>query len=74
MSIYRQRIREILAAQGRIGTDPAHVEAWMRLEHGTLDGLSAAQFAREVSAAVECIEASTPDENRRLADSYGLSS
>ena len=31
--------------------DPAHVEAWIHLEHSTLDGLDAIHFAREVRAA-----------------------
>ena len=45
--------------QGPIGsqppskqTDPRHVEAYMRVEHPTLDGLSAERFRAEV--AIEC--------------------
>ena len=34
--MYRDRIRETLARQGKAGIDPRWVEAWMRLEHGTL--------------------------------------
>ena len=37
VSMYEQMIREAMARLGRIGEqDPAIVEAWMRLEHGTL--------------------------------------
>lgn len=52
--------------------DPAHVEAWMRLEHPTLDALSAETFAREVAVAVECIHAAGVDQCDALARSYGL--
>ena len=54
------------------GADPAHVEAWMRLEHGTLDGLSRWQFASEVQTALSCIEAAGLDECDKLAHSFGL--
>ena len=70
--MYRQMIREDMAKLGRIGAhDPALVEAWMRLEHGCLDGLSAAQFKREVAAALECCDAD-PAASVRLAESFGL--
>lgn len=54
------------------GADPAHIEAWMRLEHGTLDGLSRWQFAGEVQTALSCIEFSGLDESDELARSFGL--
>jgi hypothetical protein len=44
----------------------------MRLEYGTLDGLSPARFDAEVSAALECIEHAGLDESDKLARSYGL--
>jgi hypothetical protein len=68
---YQRVIREILAQLGRIGVDPRHVEAWMRLEHSTLDGLSRGQFRAEVLAALDCIDAD-PHASERLALSYGL--
>ena len=52
--------------------DLAHVEAWMRLEHSTLDGLNPVRFAREVAVAVECIRAAGITESDKLAHSYGL--
>jgi hypothetical protein len=70
--MYRNLIRETLARLGRIGAAPHHVEAWMRLEHGTLDGMSPSEFAREVLEALKCIDASTPAENEDLARSYGM--
>ena len=54
------------------GADPAHIEAWMRLEHATLDGLSSWQFAREVQTALSCIEAAGLNECDELARSFGL--
>lgn len=52
--------------------DPAHVEAWMRLEHSTLDALDPVHFAREVAVAAECIRAAGLIESDKLAHSYGL--
>lgn len=73
MSLYQQYIREDMAELGRIGAhEPRVVEAWMRLEHGTLDALSKAAFRREVATAIACADASTPAENQSLATSYGL--
>jgi len=70
---YEQLIRETLAKIGRIGAaDPRHVEGWMRLEHGCLDGLSAEQFQREVEVALQCIAAASAQENESLAESFGL--
>lgn len=73
MSAYRDMIREAMAKAGRVGAaDPRHIEGWMRLEHGTLDGLSAAQLASEVKIALECIEAGPLADSESLASSYGL--
>ena len=73
MEFYQQMIRETMAAQGRIAAaDPRHVEGWMRLEHGCLDGLSPAQFTQEVKIALECIAAGPLSDSESLATSYGL--
>lgn len=52
--------------------DPRHVEAWMRLEHGTLDHLDAARFESEVCIANACIGMSGTEESEALARSYNL--
>jgi hypothetical protein len=52
--------------------DPRHVEAWMRLEHGTLDHLDAARFESEVCIANACITEAGVSESESLALSYGL--
>jgi hypothetical protein len=69
--MYQQMIRQELAHEGHIGLDPRHVEAWMRLEHGTLDALSGIEFQQEVAAVVDCILVDGPA-SERLAQSYGL--
>jgi len=70
--VYAPLIRETLARQGRIGTNPYHVEAWMRLVYGTLDALGGAEWQRAVREAVQCLDAVTTQENGALADTYGL--
>lgn len=73
MSGYRQMIRETIARTGHVGAaDPRHVEGWMRLEHGCLDGLSRAQFTAEVKIALACIAAGPVSDSESLAQSMGL--
>jgi hypothetical protein len=72
-SYYQNAIREAMAKIGRIGAaDPRHVEAWMRLEHGTLNGLSPRQFTKEVGIALDCIAAGAVADSESLAQSFGL--
>lgn len=72
-SYYTQAIREALARAGRVGAaDPRHIEGWLRLEHGCLDGLSAGQFQSEVEIALQCIAAGPLADSEALANSYGL--
>ena len=66
--MYRQRIQQIAPNH-----NPAHVEAFMRCEHGTLDALSAAEFIAEALIAAQCAE-SDPAMAEQLAQSYGLQS
>ena len=46
-----------LIAERTTDADPRHIEAWMRLEHPTLDALSAAEWAREVEEAASLVRA-----------------
>lgn len=69
--MYQRMIRETLAKQGRIGVKPYLVEAWMRLEHGTLDALGGAAWNREVREASDCVLAD-PAASERLAKSQGI--
>jgi hypothetical protein len=52
--------------------NPRWVEAWMLLEHSTLDDLSIDRFRHEVGIALSCIAQATPDQSEQLALSYGL--
>jgi hypothetical protein len=68
---YQATIAEELGTLG-LQASPRHVEAWMRLEHPTLDALSAAQFQAEVRQAVDCISAAGEKDSESLALSMGL--
>lgn len=70
--MYQSSIKQHLNALGRPEIDPRHVEAWMRIGHSTLDGLSSSRFALEVDVAVKCIDAAGTRDAERLAASYNL--
>ena len=53
-------------------TDPRHVEAWMRVEHPTLDGLSRQEFTDAMYAALAAALDAGPEESEALAASFGL--
>jgi len=71
-SPYFDLIREEIARLGAIGTDPRHVEAYMRLEHSTLDGLSKSQFSVEVEGCIGCVLADGVENAESCAQSFGL--
>lgn len=52
--------------------DPRHIEAFMRVEHPTLDGLPLDQFKREVRIASLCINEAGVAQSERIAASFGL--
>lgn len=52
--------------------DPRHVEAWMRTEHPTLDGLTAQQFTDAMYAALGSAMDAGPEQCEALAASFGL--
>ena len=66
-TFYQRRIAERTS-----DIDPRHIEAWMRLEHPTLDGLSAAELEREIDIAVAAIATAGATESETLAASFGL--
>jgi hypothetical protein len=72
VSAYQDTIRECAARVGRTRIDPRHVEAWMLVEHPTLDGLSPRQFDAEVAAAIACIDEAGVEQSEALAGSFGL--
>lgn len=69
LSHYQQRIAAVPATRG---VDPLHVEAWMRLEHPTLDHLSPGRFALSATIAAECARSAGPAECAALTDSLGF--
>ena len=68
MSPYSSRIESLVP----IDVDPRHVEAYMRIEHSTLDHLSPRAFRREVGIAVRCIEEGGVAAAERAARSFGF--
>jgi len=64
----------IEGALKKINSDakPHHVEAWIRIAHGTLDHLTIGEFEREVRIALELATLAGSAQSERLAESYGL--
>jgi hypothetical protein len=52
---------------------PNLVEAYMRMAHGTLDGLTRGEFLREARRAARRVIDDGPELAEQVADSYGLS-
>ena len=52
--------------------EPRHIEAWMRLEYPTLDGLSREEFRDAVYEAIRAWREAGPDGSEALARSFGL--
>jgi len=69
--MYQQMIITVLQGLD-LEADPRHVEAWMRLERGNLDGLSRGRFRLEVELSVACIQQAGLVESEELAESFGL--
>jgi hypothetical protein len=71
-TFYQEIITDILEKHGVRGVDPRHVEAWMRVEHPTLDALVNWQWEKEVALSVACIKEAGIEDSEALAQSYGL--
>lgn len=67
MSIYADIFRK---AQPEF--PPHQIEAFVRLEHGTLDHMDAAALEREAAIAADCIREAGPEQAEALAVSLGL--
>jgi len=71
--MYQDSIKEQLEKMGYEGKyDPRHIEAYMRLDHSTLDGLSKKQFTYEVEVCRRCVDFEGAEEAEALAKTYGL--
>lgn len=51
---------------------PHHVEAWIRVVHGTLDHLTIGEFEQEVRIALDLATTAGHEQSENLARSYGL--
>lgn len=71
-SQYAPFIEQTLAIKGRTDLDPRHIEAWIRVEHSTLDWISCERFDSEVEIAIDCCEQAGQRDSERLAVSYRL--
>jgi hypothetical protein len=67
MSIYQKMIKEIAPEY-----DPRHIEAYMRLQYSTLNGLSYEIFRHEINVGVECIKMAGVESAEQCAQSFGL--
>ena len=54
------------------GYDPRHIEAYMRLQHATLNSLTRRQFTAEVRLCRACVDEGGIDAAKRCAQSFGL--
>lgn len=52
--------------------DPRHIEAFMRIQYGTLDHLTRDDFKREVALCKQCIDECGKDDAEKYAKSLGL--
>jgi hypothetical protein len=65
---YQQRITEIVGPN----YDPRHVEAFMRVQYGTLDHLPKDLFETDARFCAICIDEIGTEEAEKVARSYGL--
>lgn len=70
-SPYHDTLAMILREIGRSDIDPRHVEAYLSLEHRTLDEFSRTTLKRLTVDIVKDIDAD-PKQAERLAESYGI--
>lgn len=70
--MYADLILEIAMEQGRPDANPRWIEAYMRLEYPSLNGVSRESFEREVKIAINCIDALGPEKAEQCAQSFGL--
>jgi len=64
--------QKLIAELAGPGYDPRHIEAYMRIQYGTLDHLSRDDFKREVVICKQCTGAAGAEQAERCAKSFGL--
>ena len=67
-SLYQRRIAEIVGPN----YDPRHIEAFMRVQYGTLDHLPADIFKADALFCTVCLDEIGKEEGEKVARSDGL--
>jgi hypothetical protein len=70
--MYQKSIKQIIDQIGRPEVDPRHVEGYMRIQHSTLDALSAKKFRSEVIVCVGCVDIDGIENAEKIAILFGL--
>jgi len=52
--------------------DPRHIEAYVRLQYGTLDHLTRDELRAEAEIGAACVDAHGVEHAEALAETYGL--
>lgn len=58
--MHRQRIAKLAERMGFPRVNPAHIEAFMRVQHPDLAALSRSEFRAEVATCIECVRMARP--------------
>ena len=68
----QKEIASHLVSLRRAEIQPRYIEAYMRIEHPTLDALSKDQFHKEILISIVCFDVDGIDNAEALASSFGL--
>ena len=68
----QKEIATHLSSLKRTEIQPRYIEAYMRIEHPTLDALSKSQFRKEILISIACFDIDGIDNAEALALSFGL--
>lgn len=71
-SAYAPLIMKVAEKMGRPNVNPRWIEAFMRLEYPSLNGVCSESFEREVAVAIGCIDVLGPEKAEQCAKSFGL--
>jgi hypothetical protein len=71
-SPYADSIKKVATTLGRPYVNPRWIEAFMLLEHPSLNSISEESFDREVAVAINCIDFVGPKKAEQCAHSFGL--
>jgi len=69
---YHNVIIKQLQKLKRTDIDPRHIEAFMRVQYGSLDALSDRDFFKEAKICIMCVDEVGKKEAEETARSFGL--